>query len=473
MMQVIFDTLQNISVSKISTNPSNPRKNFDPEALGELAQSIRGVGILQPLVLVPNGEGLRIVAGERRWRAAQLAGLESVPAIVKDLTPKQEAELMLTENLQRKDLDPIEEAQAYRVLLDEHGYTQEALAEKLGVSQPHIANRLRLLELPEQVRDDISRGMLSPSHGRALAGFVKNLPGVVIRKSAELIRDEGVPVAKVDRVVYKQVAEHGRPLIDYDVKFDLSGCEGCVHAKTGAKWYYPPGDKPNEKYCMKHSCYDKKQAEAEEERRQAMQKKVERMSRKGEKLIDLGKLGYGNFEYLTRYGVFFDQAECAGCENNKLGADKYDEKPFEICIKPSCFKKKKAAAEREKTKEAKEAFEAELEEIAGLVKLNPVMTLANLLPKRFLIYLAARMLTDVGAGWDQGTGQRKISDRKYLKDKFGWTEKVYSCTGDWWPKFLGLLETLTEKQLMEVILEWPAVAQGLRGAEEWFLKRSS
>ncbi|MFA5385515.1 MAG: ParB/RepB/Spo0J family partition protein, partial [Eubacteriales bacterium] len=134
-----MNTYQDIRLYDIVPSGSNPRKNFDEDKIDELAVSIREFGILEPLVVRKVGTGYGIIAGERRWRAAAIAGLKEVPCIVRDdISDEQEAEIMLIENLQRQDLDPVEEAQAYKALLAMNGYTQESLGEKLGVSQGHI-----------------------------------------------------------------------------------------------------------------------------------------------------------------------------------------------------------------------------------------------------------------------------------------------------------------------------------------------
>ena len=160
---IILSSMINIPLDMIVPNPMNPRKSFDPEGLAELAASIRSVGILQPIVVVEaeiTPRTYRIVAGERRWRAAKEAGLAAIPAVVKSgLSEAQELKIMVVENLQRKDVSPIEEAHGVKLLLDA-GLTQEALGERLGKSQSHIANRLRLLELPEPVLWNISRGII-------------------------------------------------------------------------------------------------------------------------------------------------------------------------------------------------------------------------------------------------------------------------------------------------------------------------
>ena len=160
-----------ISIDEIDPNASQPRRDFDKEALEQLADSIREAGVLSPILVVENGMRYRIVAGERRYRAARLAGLETVPCIVRSMTNEQQMEAALIENLQRQDLNPIEEAAAIRSLMQECGYTQEQAARKLGKSRPAIANALRLLNLPKAVTDLVVTGDLSAGHARVLAGL--------------------------------------------------------------------------------------------------------------------------------------------------------------------------------------------------------------------------------------------------------------------------------------------------------------
>ncbi|SIS83145.1 ParB/RepB/Spo0J family partition protein [Phaeovulum vinaykumarii] len=160
-----------IPIEKIEANPTQPRRVFAPEALEELAQSLREKGIIQPLILRPNPrdpQGYEIVAGERRWRAAQLARIDVVPAIVRELDDTETLEVAIIENIQRADLSAIEEAMAYRQLMDKFGHTQEKIAEALSKSRSHIANLLRLLTLPDSVQDMVRRGDLSAGHARAL-----------------------------------------------------------------------------------------------------------------------------------------------------------------------------------------------------------------------------------------------------------------------------------------------------------------
>lgn len=166
------ERLQMLDLDLIRPNPRQPRQDFDEEALASLATSLKDDGVLQPIVVRPAGGGrFEIVAGERRWRAAQRAGLLKVPALVKEVPEDRRLELALIENLQREELNPIEEAQAYRSLLDEFGWTQAELAAKVGRQRTTVANSLRLLTLPRAVQDRVRAGAISMGHARALAGL--------------------------------------------------------------------------------------------------------------------------------------------------------------------------------------------------------------------------------------------------------------------------------------------------------------
>ena len=169
--ELLETVVRDISIDEIDPNASQPRRDFDKEALEQLADSIREAGVLSPILVVENGMRYRIVAGERRYRAARLAGLETVPCIVRSMTNEQQMEAALIENLQRQDLNPIEEAAAIRSLMQECGYTQEQAARKLGKSRPALANALRLLNLPKAVTDLVVTGDLSAGHARVLAGL--------------------------------------------------------------------------------------------------------------------------------------------------------------------------------------------------------------------------------------------------------------------------------------------------------------
>jgi ParB family chromosome partitioning protein len=161
--------LLDLDVDRIVPNPWQPRLIMNEDALAELVESIREHGVLQPLIVTRTEEGqYALVAGERRWRAARAAGLLTVPVVVKETTPRQRLELALVENIQRQDLSPLETAQAYRQLIDEHGLTQETVADRVGRSRTSVANALRLLQLPPNARDALAKGLISEGHARAI-----------------------------------------------------------------------------------------------------------------------------------------------------------------------------------------------------------------------------------------------------------------------------------------------------------------
>lgn len=161
--------IREVDIALIRPHPNQPRRFFDPAALEELAQSIADKGVLQPILLRPSGEGFEIIAGERRWRAAQRASLHRIPAIIRDLDDATSAEVALIENVQRTDLTAIEEAEGYSQLIGRFAHSQEDVARLVGKSRSHVANLLRLLDLPEEVREMLLRGDISMGHARAIA----------------------------------------------------------------------------------------------------------------------------------------------------------------------------------------------------------------------------------------------------------------------------------------------------------------
>lgn len=189
--------VRDIPLADIDINKSQPRKAFDDASLAELAQSIREVGLLQPILVSEHRGRFRIVAGERRFRAARLAGLASVPCIVRAFSANEQLEAALVENLQREDLNPIEEAQAVQALMQAAGYTQEQAAQRLGKSRPAVANLLRLLTLPEPVQQMLLNGLISSGHARALVALGD--PGRQIRLAQRVIQ-EGLSVRELERM---------------------------------------------------------------------------------------------------------------------------------------------------------------------------------------------------------------------------------------------------------------------------------
>ena len=187
-----------VEIGQIRPNPNQPRKEFDEVRLEELALSIKEHGIVQPIIVRKVDDGYEIVAGERRWRAAQLVGLTKVPALVREFTEAERMEIALIENLQREDLNPLEEAEAYRTLLESFGLTQEALAKKLGRSRSQVANTLRLLQLPEQVQDEIRAGRLTMGHAKVLLGVEDPAKLVAL---AERVVAQGLSVRELEELL--------------------------------------------------------------------------------------------------------------------------------------------------------------------------------------------------------------------------------------------------------------------------------
>lgn len=191
-----------LPLREIEPDPEQPRKKFDEEALSGLAASIQENGLLQPIAVRPKriGTGYLIIAGERRWRAARLAGLTEVPVLIKDVTDEQAAALALIENLQREDLDPIEVAEGCRQLIEKYGLTQETAAKRLGKSRSAVTNSLRLLGLPEDVRARVSDGTLSAGHAKVLLGLPE--PGL-IRAAAQEVTERGLNVRQTEALCKK------------------------------------------------------------------------------------------------------------------------------------------------------------------------------------------------------------------------------------------------------------------------------
>ncbi|MDA8336496.1 MAG: ParB/RepB/Spo0J family partition protein [Peptococcaceae bacterium] len=478
------NVLQLLPVASIQPNTRNPRKDFPEEALQELATSIREVGILQPLVVVPAGpDQYRLVAGERRWRAAQIAGLVEVPALIRDLTPEQEAQAMLIENLQRRDLNAIEEAQAYQELIAEHGYTQETLAAKIGVSQGQISNRIRLLGLPAAVTESISLGTLSAGHGRVLAGF-KELPSGMLKKAADRIAEKGIPVARAAEEVKELIGNEGRRLFSAygeGPQFNTKQCEGCSHRAMG-KEYFSGDEKP---FCVKPSCYYKKQEEAHNVK---VAKAVKAMS--NQDMVDIGKLRYGETyttwrEMNPNSSAYYDQTECQTCAKRKFGKrqDQKTEEAELVCLDPKCMEKKRNRTVKDKEKAKADGLAAEAAEVQRLVQvvLNSTMMLDDngddtqgngaegiILGKRELVALVGRLMCEVDSDYDH-----KITRTRYMAG-FGITFPKNSCwdlTRSSWPGFCSQLEKLSLRQLWQIIIEWPALAQGPKGPQGYILQR--
>ena len=187
-----------VKIRLIEPNRSQPRKNFDQEELETLAESIRQHGVIQPLIVIKEGERYQIVAGERRWRAARLAGLREVPVLVRDYAEQAAAEVSLIENIERKDLNPVEEAQAFRKLIEDYHLTQEELSDRMSRSRTSITNSLRLLRLPEEVQKLLADGKISQGHAKVLLGMENDEAETLL---ARRIAEEELSVRQTEEAV--------------------------------------------------------------------------------------------------------------------------------------------------------------------------------------------------------------------------------------------------------------------------------
>lgn len=208
-----------IAIERITPSPFQPRRSFDEAKIDELAASIRIQGIIQPLVVRPQGDGFELIAGERRWRAAMKAGLVRVPVVIRVASDHEALQLALVENLQREDLNPLEEAGGYRRLQEEFHWSQEEMAEKVGKSRPAIANSLRLLTLPSEVQQEVTAGRLPAGQARALLGL--HTEPLIISASREVIT-KGLSTRETEKMVrYLLMGRKRRrtlPLLDPDLK---------------------------------------------------------------------------------------------------------------------------------------------------------------------------------------------------------------------------------------------------------------
>ncbi len=205
---VVSAGIQKVPIAKIRANPQQPRTAFSERELSELAESVKAVGILQPLIVRPEGDGYQLIAGERRLRAAKLAGLDTVPVIERMASDDELLTLALVENLQREDLNPIEKAKGFKELIERHNLTQEVAAKRLGKDRSTMANFIRLLDLPEAVQQIVSRGTISMGHARALLG----IPHPSLQQGLALrIEEEGLSVREIERIAGSYRTEEKKP----------------------------------------------------------------------------------------------------------------------------------------------------------------------------------------------------------------------------------------------------------------------
>lgn len=230
-----------LDIDRIQRGKYQPRQNFDQESLQELADSIRSQGIVQPVVVRPEGDHFELVAGERRWRAAQLAGLQKVPAVIRELDARSAAAIALIENIQREDLNPLEEAHAFLRLIEEFDLTHQQVADSVGRSRAAVSNLLRLLDLADPVKQQVNQGLLDMGHARALLALIRHDQIEVAR----LVVNRGLSVRETELLVKKTLASQAggskKPALAVDP--DIRRLETSLSEKLGANVKIKPGKK--------------------------------------------------------------------------------------------------------------------------------------------------------------------------------------------------------------------------------------
>ena len=226
-------SIQEIPVGELDPNPDQPRRTFSEESIGQLADSIREQGVLQPLLVAPSGGGrYMIIAGERRFRAGRAAGLATLPCIVKDIDVIRQREIALIENLQREDLNPIEAARGVKALMDQCGYTQEKIGERLGKSRPAIENMIRLLQLPDEVSEMVKDGLLSAGHARVLIGIPDKETQLRLARKAV---DEGLNVRQMEQLAKNAAGKPKKKAAPKELPAELGELQDKIRRKTGLK----------------------------------------------------------------------------------------------------------------------------------------------------------------------------------------------------------------------------------------------
>lgn len=357
---------QMVPVGQLYPNPNNPRKKFDQEELDKLTASVRQLGILSPILVVQDGDRYRIVAGERRYQAAQAAGLGEVPVLVRELSEAEEFEVMLTENLQREDLDPIEEALAFAGAIA-RGWKQTELAERLGISQAQVANRLRLLKLPESIQESISHGIISPSAGRELLSCKQAANPEIIEKIANEIAQNRLPVKDIAPRMKSEIFYASRPLSNvyahqqnHEVLFDIQLCEDC-EKKTMLKrpWVKAEEEEP-QPYCLDVGCWNKKQEEAKQRRDEDKEKKLLKRYPDVVVLDDDGDME--RYAYILLSTSLREHCKSIECENFKVTRYRGCNWTRDICLDSKKYESCREKIEQQSRQDkeiAKNAFDQE------------------------------------------------------------------------------------------------------------------
>lgn len=340
--------VRNIPLENIDLD-ENTRKNYDVEDLRELSESIRTYGVQQPVLLRTKGDRLSLIFGGRRYRASQMIGRKTIPAIIKEISDDDVVELQIIENLQRTNISPLEEAGALKKVLDLKGYTQEKLAGKIGRSQSWVANRLRLSGAPKELQEMIISRGITPKHAIILLPYVKYpvYKDIVEKLKEDIQENVTVPVRRLENIIRDCIASFGSNgksvLCLTDFPFDLRKCKrgfSLVTCRTchDSTEYHIWGD--DHLFCLNKECWKAKIKTAQEKIEEKKQAEISKLP--NPEPVDISKVDCKDYAYLTE-----DFPGCEGCEKKRLSGKNF------ICMNPGCLGKKKGAEEKALQKAAK------------------------------------------------------------------------------------------------------------------------
>lgn len=436
----------------------NIRKTFDEAQLEELAASLKEYGILQPLVVRrlegPGRPQYELVAGERRLRAARIAGLEKVPCRVVNLSAKQAAEIQLLENLQRQDLNPLEEAQALADLMTEHGYTQQTLAQKLGKSQPWVAQRLGLLKLPDAVRDAITRGIWSASHGEAVRPFARAT--TILENVVQKCGEKPIPVSQIREAIEDEIRRKGRRVHTtgwtHDVKepkFDVGPCQNCDRMVRVSQYYGEGKPKP---WCVDVECWESKQKAAKEE-----------MARQAMESAGPGAIPYEALKLVDYRKVFDDEVTCPeGCEHRKhtVKPDLHGAGPeaMDVCLNPDCYHRQLKERNEARMRAMAEEREARLQKYLAAYRATNYSAQLASLPHNLMVSLGLPILLEMAQS------EPEVSER------IGWEGGMHKwhLTGTTLVEFARVLHEMPKHQFIDLLME-TIIKYRLKWQDEIFL----
>ncbi len=446
-----------VGVSRIALSGWNPRRSFEPEAFEELKKSIQEYGILEPLIVRPVSQhpesGYELVAGERRFRAAQELGLEQVPVVIKNLSDRAVREIMLIENLQRTGLEPLEEAEALQVLLQDDAITQEDLGKKLGKSQAWIANRLRLLKAPDELKELIISREITPKHAVTLLQYTEYpvfkeviLPDL----KKDLQKGELVSVSQLEDDIQAHIRYHADEQVlplhnfPYDVDqyrdfFDFSSCYNiagsekvpciCRHIYAPPAEekeeeidkddpdYDPEGVQEPERFCLNQRCWSDKLNVAKEEYEKKRVEKVKTGG--GDDIVDPKTLKYNEYERVGKWSKW-SKNECQTCKSKKspLESKTYEGIAF-ICLDPACAKGKEMAYRKDELRLADEEKQATIADMDAWINKH-VNVIPNIEIRGLIKILCSHLWGDsIKAAlkpWSSKGGKWKIDEVDKIPD---------------------------------------------------------